>query len=149
MKSVLVIAADNDIGAETVSNIINEWKKGIEDSEYDSVRELTVSLKKQGIGLSDLACSARLNNYIKKLGSKEDQIELFIVNCINGANFLPPEKIIHLTNQLFDIAKSESIQQAEVPVYTRQFPSLCKLIEADTIEVLLPSLPPGYFSVLI
>jgi transposase len=27
------IAADNNIGAGTVSNILNEWKKGVEDSE--------------------------------------------------------------------------------------------------------------------
>jgi len=40
------IAADNNIGAGTVSNIINEWKKGVEDSDYDSLRELTVPLKK-------------------------------------------------------------------------------------------------------
>jgi hypothetical protein len=44
------IAVDNGIGAGTVSNIINEWKKGVEDSDYESVRELTVPLKKQGIG---------------------------------------------------------------------------------------------------
>jgi transposase len=30
------IAADNNIGAGTVTNIINEWKKGVEDSEYDT-----------------------------------------------------------------------------------------------------------------
>jgi hypothetical protein len=42
MKSVLVIAADNDIGAGTVCNIINEWKKGIDDSEDDNVRQLTI-----------------------------------------------------------------------------------------------------------
>jgi hypothetical protein len=40
------IAVDNDIGAGTVSNIINDWKKGVEDSEYNSLRELAVSLKK-------------------------------------------------------------------------------------------------------
>ena len=114
------IAADNGIGAGTVSNIINEWKKGVEDSEYDSLRELSVSLKKQGIGLNELACSVRLNNYISKLGANEDDIESFIVNCMNGANPLTPENIIDLANQLFDIAKSESIPPAEVPLYTKQ-----------------------------
>ena len=43
------IAADNDIGAGTVSNIINEWKKGVENSDYDSLRELAVYLKKARI----------------------------------------------------------------------------------------------------
>ena len=41
------IAADNHIGAGTVSNIVNEWKKGVEDSEYDSVRELAVYSKRR------------------------------------------------------------------------------------------------------
>jgi hypothetical protein len=31
------IASDNDIGAGTVIYIINEWKKGVEDSDYDFV----------------------------------------------------------------------------------------------------------------
>lgn len=45
-----------------------------------------------------------------------DQIESFIANCMNGANSLPPD----LTNQMFDIAKSESIPPAEVPIYIKQ-----------------------------
>jgi hypothetical protein len=45
------IAVDNDIGAGTVSNIINEWKKGFEDSDFESIRELAVFSKKQGLNL--------------------------------------------------------------------------------------------------
>jgi len=114
------IAADNDIGSGTVSNIVNEWKKVVEDSDYESVRQLTVPLKKQGIGLNELAPSVRLYNYIKKLGADVDQIESFIVNCVNGANSLPPERIVDLTNQLFDISKSESIPPVEVPLCIKQ-----------------------------
>jgi transposase len=51
------IAADNNIGAGTVTNIINEWKKGVEDSEYESIRELAVYSKKEGFGLSRLGSS--------------------------------------------------------------------------------------------
>jgi hypothetical protein len=123
------IAADNNIGAGTVTNIINEWKKGIQDSEYESIRELAVFSKKEGLHLSELASRFRLYNYIIKLGLNEAQIESFIVNCMNGANSLPPEKIIVLTNQLFDIAKSESIPPAEVPVYTKE-----KLEEKQRLE---------------
>ena len=70
--------------------------------------------------MSDLAVPVRLYNYINKFGTDVDQIESFIVNCVNGANSLPPERIVDLTNQLFDIAKSESISPAEVPNYTKQ-----------------------------
>ena len=43
------IASDNGIGAGTVSGIINEFKKGINALEYESVRELSISCKKQGV----------------------------------------------------------------------------------------------------
>ena len=75
------IAIDNDIGEGTVSGIVNDWKKELEDSEYESVRELAVQSKKQGIALSDLAPHFRLYSIIKKSGANEDQIESFISNC--------------------------------------------------------------------
>jgi hypothetical protein len=64
------IAADNGIGAGTAGNIINEWKKGVEDSDFDSLRELAVYSKKEGFGLSDFASSIRLINNIQKLGGE-------------------------------------------------------------------------------
>ena len=117
------IAIDNDIGEGTVSSIVNDWKRGLESSEYESVRELAVQSKKQGIALSDLASRFRLYSIIKKSGANEDQIESFISNCtISGAGVevLPPEKIIELVNQLFSISKSQSILLEKVPDYIQQ-----------------------------
>ncbi|MDQ6865360.1 MAG: hypothetical protein M3044_16230 [Thermoproteota archaeon] len=108
------ISADNGIGAGTVSNIVNEWKKGVEEFEYQSIRELAVYSKKQGVTLGELASRFRLYNYINKLGVNEVDIQSFIANCMNAANSVAPEKIIDLTNQLFDISKSESISPSEV-----------------------------------
>ncbi len=59
------IAADNGIGSGTVSNIIDEWKKRVQDSDYESIRELSVFCKKQGVTLNALASCIRLNNYIE------------------------------------------------------------------------------------
>ena len=117
------IAIDNDIGEGTVSGIVNDWKRGLEDSEYESVRELAVQSKKQGIALSDLASHFRLYNIIKKSGANEDQIESFISNCTSmrrRLEVLPPEKIMDLVNQLFNISKSESIALEQVPDYIQQ-----------------------------
>ena len=100
------IAADNGIGAGTVSNIIGEWKKGVEDSDYDSVRELVVYSKKEGFGLSDFASSIRLSNYIQKLGANQDQIETFIADLVNSPE---PEKLINVANQVAQLSRSESI----------------------------------------
>jgi hypothetical protein len=126
------IAFDNGIGEGTVSSIVNDWKKGLEDSEYESVRELAVHSKKQGLALSDLASQFRFYNFIKKLGANEDQIESFISNCTIssvGVEALSPEKIVDLVNQLFNISKSESIAPEQVPEYIQQ-----KLEEKQKLE---------------
>jgi len=81
------IAIDNRIGEGTVSGIVNDWKRGLEDSEYESVRNLAVDSKKQGLALSDLASRFRLYNIIKKSGANEDQIESFIINCERYCRF--------------------------------------------------------------
>jgi hypothetical protein len=39
------IAIDNGIGEGTVSGIVNDWKRGLEDSEYESARNLAVDSK--------------------------------------------------------------------------------------------------------
>jgi transposase len=41
------IAIDNEIGEGTVSSIVNDWKKGLDVSEYESVRELAVQSKNE------------------------------------------------------------------------------------------------------
>ena len=79
------IAADNGIGAGTVSNIIDEWKKRVQDSDHESIRELSVFCKKQGITLNALASRIRLNNYIQSLGTNanESTLESLIANVAN------------------------------------------------------------------
>src|SRR5947209_2383126 len=100
------IAADNDIGAGTVTNIINEWKKGVEDSDYNSLRELAIYSKKQGFGLSRIASSIRLSNYIQKLGANQDQIESFIANLADSPD---PKRLIEVANQVAHLSRSESL----------------------------------------
>ena len=121
------IADDNGIGAGTVSNIINEWKKGVEQSDYDSLRELTVPLKKEGIGINELAPFVRVYNYIQKLGTNQDQIESFIANLANSPE---PEKLIDVANQVAKLSITESISLEDVENHVEQ-----KEEEKQTLEV--------------
>ena len=111
------IASDNNIGAGTVSNIINEWKKGVEDSEYETIRELAVFSKKQGLNLGEHASSVRLRNYIEKLGANQDQIESFIANLANSPE---PEKLIDVANQVAHLSRSESIPLEDLEGHVKQ-----------------------------
>jgi len=90
------IAADNQIGAGTVSGIINEYKKGINAVDFESVRELSILCKKQGINLGALASSIRLNNYIQKLSANQEQIEVLIANLANSPK---PEKLVDVAKK--------------------------------------------------
>jgi hypothetical protein len=95
------IAADNDVGAGTVSNIIDEWKKRTQDSDYESIRELSVFCKKQGITLNALASCIRLNNYIQSLGANanESTLESLIANMTNYPD-RDPLKLIEVAAQI-------------------------------------------------
>ena len=54
------IAIDNNIGEGTVSGIVGDFKIGLDNSEFDSARELALEARKQGVSLSDLASHFRL-----------------------------------------------------------------------------------------
>ena len=111
------IASKNKIGAGTVSNIINEWKKGLDNSEFESIRELTVFSKKEAMILSDMAEHVRLNNYIQKLGANSEQIESFIANIVNLEE---PEKLIDTANQIAQLSASGSIPLDMMGGYVKQ-----------------------------
>jgi hypothetical protein len=109
------IAIDNNVGEGTVSSIISYLKLGLDDAEFDSVRELALQAKKQGLNLSDLASNFRLHNFIKESGAAEEDIESFITN-INSGDF-SPEKVVEYVNQLFAISREQSIPLDQVSNY--------------------------------
>jgi vacuolar-type H+-ATPase subunit I/STV1 len=110
-----------------VSGIVSDFKNNLQGSDIDSVRELAVEAKKQGFALSDLAPHIRLHNFIRKSGAAEEKVESFIDN-INSSNS-PPERIIELVNELFNISTSESIPLDQVPSYINK-----KLEEKQKID---------------
>jgi hypothetical protein len=94
------VAAECGIGAGSVTNVINEWKMELESSDYESIRELAVELKKEELTFVELASMYRRKNYIKKLGASEEQIESFISNIANSQD---PQKLIDTTNQIVQL----------------------------------------------
>ncbi|MGC1928712.1 MAG: hypothetical protein WA667_07030 [Candidatus Nitrosopolaris sp.] len=80
------IARLNNIGEATVSDNLNRWKRGVDaavaaantsnsDSDpmtvihYESIRELALYCKREGIKISDLRTALRMKNYVTRLGS--------------------------------------------------------------------------------
>ena len=121
------IASDLQIGNGTVSGIVSDFKKGLDNSEFDSIRQLALEIRKQQLNWSDLASHFRLYNYLTKSGASEEKVESFITNVSTAE--VPPERIIELVNQLHDISKSESIPLDQIPNYFKQ-----KLEEKQKID---------------
>jgi hypothetical protein len=121
------IIADNNIGAGTVSIIVDDYKAGLDSFDLDSFRELTIEAKKRGISPSDLASFFRLYNFFRGSGAKENEIESFITNINSG--YIHPGKAIELVNQVYNISKSESVPPDQLPNYVRQ-----KLEEKQKID---------------
>jgi hypothetical protein len=112
------IAAENNIGAGTVTSIVNNYKVGLESLDFDSVRELSVEVRKQGLNFSDLFLHSRLYNYFRGSGASENEIESFIAN-LSSSN-ISPEKVIEYVNHLFDISKAETIPLDQLSRYIQQ-----------------------------
>jgi hypothetical protein len=121
------IAEQNGIGAGTVSSIVASYKVGLEQLDFDSIRQLALEIRKQGLNWSDLASHFRLYNYFIKSGASEEKVESFITNV--SSNDVPPEKVIELVNQLHEISKTDSIPLDKIPSFIER-----KLEEKQKID---------------
>jgi hypothetical protein len=125
------IAEDNNIGTGTVSSIIANYKAGLETSDFDSIRQLALEIRKKQLNWSDLASHFRLSNFIKSWAS-EEKVESFITNI--SSNDILPKRIIELVNQLHFISKSESVPLDQVPGYIERKLEEKKKIDEYTKE---------------
>jgi len=71
-----LIAENNDIGRGTVTNIIEQFKTTVPD--IDLMREASLQIKKEDIGIFSFAASIRLRRLVEDLEITEDQIENFL-----------------------------------------------------------------------
>ncbi|MFL6433024.1 MAG: hypothetical protein ACJ71O_04725, partial [Nitrososphaeraceae archaeon] len=78
-----------------------------ETSDFDSIRQLSIEIRKQGLNFADLALHVRAYNYLVKSGAAEEEVESFITNVNSG--YIPLGKAIELVNQIYEISKSESV----------------------------------------
>jgi len=126
------IIADSEIGAGTVSIIVDDYKAGLDNFDLDSFRELTLEAKKRGMTPSDLASFFRLYNFFRGSRAKENEIESFITHINSG--YIPPDKAIELVNQIYEITKSESVSPDQLPNYIKQKLEQKKQIDEETQE---------------
>jgi hypothetical protein len=111
------IAAENDLSAGAVTNIISEWKQALGIPIADDLRELAVTLNKVGISATQCASGFRIASIMQKMGVTEDNFESFIVDIYNRCNNLglTPENISLYIQDLLEFAKT--IPFSQIPEY--------------------------------
>ena len=77
------IAAENGLSAGAVTNLVNEWSRGLGFAIADDLRELAVTMKKVGITAPQCASGFRAAMIMNKIGIKEGEIEYFVSEVYN------------------------------------------------------------------
>jgi hypothetical protein len=100
------ISRSENLGQGTVTSIIQEFKRGTEEGDYDMVRNLAIHVKKEGLGsMADFRVALRLKNYLTRLGDigdeEEQQIEQLIANISTSPN---PTELIATANRIAPIS---------------------------------------------
>ncbi|MGH9975474.1 MAG: hypothetical protein ACRD8Z_06520, partial [Nitrososphaeraceae archaeon] len=103
------IAKMNQIGAATVSAIVNECRQNIPD--IDVLREVAVALRRENLNLGDFASAMRLRNKMIEWGlpdddEMEDFIERVNVYCFKAG--ISPEKFINMVHNVTSLANQLS-----------------------------------------
>jgi hypothetical protein len=117
----------------TVSNIIDEWKKGIQGSDYESVRDLAIHCKKEGINLGDFMSTLRLKNYIKQ-GAEEERVEQFIAKCAAAQD---PQKLVDVLEKIGHI--DVPLEELEEHIKQKQAEKERLLREIDEVRTVIDS----------
>lgn len=91
------IAETEGIGGGTVSNIIQEWRGGLDDALADELREFSVALRKLKISAPRCALGARVGSLICSLGVHEHDTQTFMSETYDGCLEvgLKPERVVY------------------------------------------------------
>ena len=103
-----LIAANNGVSAGAVTNVVNEWRRGLGSAIIDDLRELGVTFRKVGITPAQCALGFRIAMMISKLGVKKDDLEPFILHVYNNCIDLgvSPDNVASHIKDLLEFSKN-------------------------------------------
>jgi hypothetical protein len=131
------IAYNNNLSAGAVTNIVNEWRRGLGLYLADELRELSTTLNKIGITPAQCALGSRTAMIMINLGVKEDSFESFILDVYNRCKDLgsSTENIANHLREMLGFSKNGSISLSEISDYVMQ-----KADEKGKLEIQIGSL---------
>ena len=132
------IAKKEDIGAGTVTAIIQEARKEEEYNDIDLLREVAVRLKEEGIGLPLLAFAIKLKRIMEENDINEDQIEPIIQDfatyCLRYK--IPYDTIIKIGREALYLEQKYAVPIEKIPEYITQGKETIDSLEDQRQEIL-------------
>jgi chromosome segregation ATPase len=132
------IAKKEDIGAGTVTAIIQEARKEEEYNDIDLLREVAVRLKEEGIGLPLLAFATKLKRIMEENDINEDQIEPIIQDfatyCLRYK--IPYDTIIKIGREALYLEQKYAVPIEKIPEYITQGKETIDSLEDQRQEIL-------------
>ena len=113
-----MIAANNGLSAGAVTNIVNDFRRGLGSAVVDDLRELGVTFRKVGITPAQCALGFRIAMLIDKLGVKGvEQVESFILDVYNRCADLglSSENIALHIKDLLEFSKNNNNNTIRLP----------------------------------
>jgi hypothetical protein len=118
-----LIAANNGVSAGAVTNVVNEWRRGLGSAIIDDLRELGVTFRKVGITPAQCALGFRIAMMIAKLGvKKEDDLEPFILHVYNNCIDLgiSPDNVALHMKDLLEFSKTNLVPLSQISEFIDQ-----------------------------
>ena len=132
------IAKKEDIGAGTVTAIIQEARKEEEYNDIDLLREVAVRLKEEGIGLPLLAFAIKLKRIMEENDINEDQIEPIIQDFATYSlrYKIPYDTIIKIGREALYLEQKYDVPIEKIPQYISQGKETIDRLEDQRQEIL-------------
>jgi hypothetical protein len=132
------IRKKDDIGAGTVTSIIQEARKEEEYNDIDLLREVSVRLKETGTGLPLLAFAIRLKRIMEDNDINEDQIEPIIQDFATCRlrYEIPYDTIIKIGHEALYLEQKFGLPIEKIPEYIIQGKRTIDRLEDQRLEIL-------------
>jgi chromosome segregation ATPase len=132
------IVKKEEIGAGTVTGIIQEARKEEEYSDIDLLREVSKKLKEEGLALPSLGFAIRLRRIREENDIKEDQIEAMIQNfaVYRLRHNIPYDTIIKIGREALDLEQKFDVPIEKIPEYIVQGKETIDRLEDQRQDIL-------------